>query len=66
MLMHTASALRGPRRSVPCLLQGSEATSAAGVDEMYSFTIASLMSCSANMSNIWAHILAAEGHGLPT
>ena len=66
MLMHTTSALRGPRRSVSRLLQGSEAASAAGVGEMYSFTIVSLMSCSATMSNISAYILAAEGHGLPT
>ena len=60
MLMHTASALRGPRRSVSRLLQGSEAASAAGVGEMYSFTIVSLMNCSATMSSIWAYILAAE------
>ena len=52
MLMHTASALRGPRCSVSRLLQGSEAASAAGVGEMYSFTIVSLMSCSATMFNI--------------
>ena len=64
--MHTTSGLRGPRWSVSCLLQGSEAASASGVGEMYSFTIVSLMSCSATMSNISAYILAAEGHGLPT
>ena len=62
--MHTTSGLCVPRWSVSCLLQGSEA--ASGVGEMYSFTIVSLMSCSATMSNISAYILAAEGHGLPT